>query len=351
MSLCIALDAMGGDHGPRVVVPAALEALALHPELVLILVGDPVLIEKHLAEIGASPHPRLRIQAATQVVLMDDPPALALRKKTDSSMRVALNLIKTGEAHACVSAGNTGALMATARYVLKMLPGVDRPAIVYALPTMTGHVHVLDLGANVDCEPKDLVQFALMGSILASVVDNHPNPSIGLLNVGSEAMKGSAQVKQASELLSHCTSLINYTGFVEGDDIYKGKADVVVCDGFVGNVALKVSEGLAKLFFQSLKEAFSSSLYGKVMAFFMLPLLKKLSARLDPNQHNGASLVGLKVVVIKSHGSAGINAFKRAIQVAIVEAQKNLPEKIQAQLMSQLPKMAELPIERMSGLS
>ncbi len=335
---------MGGDHGPRVVVPAAIEALSLHDALRLILVGDVPLIQKHLAQAGGANHPRISIQAASQVVLMDDPPALALRKKTDSSMRVALNLVKTGQAQACVSAGNTGALMATARYVLKMLPGVDRPAIVYALPTMKGHVHVLDLGANVDCEPKDLVQFALMGSILASVVDNHPNPSVGLLNVGSEAMKGSVQVKRAAELLSQCASLINYAGFVEGDDIYKGTTDVVVCDGFVGNVALKVSEGLAKLFFQSLKEAFFGSAYGKCMALLIAPLLKNLYKRLDPNQHNGASLLGLRGIVIKSHGSASSKAFIMAIRVAMLEVQKNLPEKIQAQLMSQLPKIAELPI-------
>lgn len=342
MSLCIALDAMGGDHGPRVVVPAAIEALSLHPELVIILVGDPTLIEPYLRQAGVLHHPRLRIQLATQVVLMDDAPALALRKKTDSSMRVALNLVKTGQAHACVSAGNTGALMATARYVLKMLPGVDRPAIVYALPTMTGHVHVLDLGANVDCQPKDLVQFALMGSILASVVDNHPEPRVGLLNVGSEAMKGSAQVKQAAELLKECASLLHYIGFVEGDDIYKGRADVVVCDGFVGNVALKVSEGLAKLFFLSLKEAFLSSFYGKCMAFLMKPILRRLRARLDPNRHNGASLLGLRGVVIKSHGSAETMAFGMAIRVAVLEAQKNLPEKIQEHLMRRLPLMPEL---------
>lgn len=323
---------MGGDHGPGVIIPAALDALSKHVDLRLILVGDPVQIQNQLDRCGVLQHPRLCIHAATQVVEMGDSVALALRQKTDSSMRVAINLVKKGLADACVSAGNTGALMATARFVLKMLPGVDRPAIVYALPTFTGHVHVLDLGANVDCDPSDLYQFAVMGSILSTVVDSQPNPKIGLLNVGAEAIKGPEQIKKAAELLAHSPIPLNYVGFVEGDDIYKGSVDVVVCDGFVGNVALKVSEGLAKLFFKLLKEAFYSSWWRKLLAFFMLPLLKPLYKRLDPNQHNGASLLGLKGIVIKSHGNAGKKAFGLAINVAILEVQKKLPEKIQAQL-------------------
>lgn len=327
---------MGGDHGPRVTVPGAIKALSFNSDLNLILVGDKALIEEHLKQHQHFNHPRLIVRGATQVVDMGDPPALALRKKTDSSMRVAINLVKEGVANACVSAGNTGALMAIARFVLKMLPGVDRPAIIYSLPSMKGHVHVLDLGANVDCEPKDLFQFAVMGSILASAVDNNPNPTVGLLNIGSEAIKGSAQVKQASELLMNSNHPINYIGFVEGDDIYKGTVDVVVCDGFVGNVALKVSEGLAKLFFKTLKDAFLSSWYGKLVAFFSSPILKTLFKRLDPNQLNGASLLGLKGIVIKSHGNAESHAFAMAIRVAILEAEKNVPQRIQSQLMEQL---------------
>lgn len=336
--VCIALDAMGGDHGPRVIVPAAIETLSKHSNLRLILVGNKEAIESSLRAIGALNNPRLSILNANQVVEMGELPAVALRNKRDSSMRIAINLVKEGKAQACVSAGNTGALMAIARFVLKMLPGVDRPAIVYSLPTMTGHhVHVLDLGANIDCSAEDLFQFAIMGSILSTAVDENPNPTVGLLNVGSEAIKGSEPVKRAAELLSAQNNhSINYIGFVEGDDIYKGTADVVVCDGFVGNVALKTSEGLAKMVLKFTKEEFLRSLYGKFAALIASPILRAINKRLDPAQYNGASLLGLRGIVIKSHGNAEQKAFATAIRVAMLEVEKNIPERIQTQLAAQL---------------
>ncbi len=323
---------MGGDHGPRVVVPAAVEAIATYPNLQLILVGNRGLLEEQLKSHGGLQNPRLIIRETSQVVAMSDPPAIALRQKRDSSMRVAINLVKEGVAEACVSAGNTGALMAIARFVLKMLPGVDRPAIIYSLPSMKGHVQVLDLGANVHCEAHDLFQFAVMGSVLATAVDNNPKPTVGLLNVGSEAIKGNIQVKRAAELLKANTLGLNYIGYVEGDDIYKGTADVVVCDGFVGNVALKASEGLAKMILKIAKEEFTQSWYGKCAALFASPILRSLNKRLDPSRYNGASLLGLRGIVIKSHGNAEHKAFGMAIRVAMLEVEKNVPEKIQNQL-------------------
>ncbi len=333
---------MGGDHGPRVVVPAAIKALSLYPNLQLILVGNKELLEQQLSILGHRHSSRLIIHPATQVVDMGDAPAVALRHKRDSSMRVAINLVKEGVAEACVSAGNTGALMAVARFVLKMLPGVDRPAIVYSLPSMKGHVHVLDLGANVNCEAQDLFQFAVMGSVLAVAVDNNPNPTVGLLNVGSEAIKGSQQVKLAAELLKNNQCGINYIGYVEGDDIYKGTADVVVCDGFVGNVALKASEGLAKMMLKMTKEEFNRNWYSRLAALIAVPVLKALNKRLDPNQYNGASLLGLRGIVIKSHGKAEQKAFGMAIRVAMLEVEKNVPDRIQAQLAIQLGQSATI---------
>lgn len=327
---------MGGDYGPLVVVPAALEVLSTHPNLSLILVGNREMLEKQLRLCGGMGHSGLKIQETSQIVGMDEPPASALRKKKDSSMRIAINLVKEGTAQACVSAGNTGALMAIARFVLKTLPGIDRPAIVYSLPSMKGHVYVLDLGANVDCSAEDLFQFAVMGSVLATAVDNNPNPTVGLLNVGSEAIKGSVLVKRASELLTKHGQGMKYIGFVEGDDIYKGTADVVVCDGFVGNVALKASEGLVKMILKIAKEEFTRTWCGRISALFALPLLRTLKKRLDPSRHNGASLLGLQGIVIKSHGNAEQNAFATAIRVAILEAEKNVPHKIQSLVAAQL---------------
>jgi glycerol-3-phosphate acyltransferase PlsX len=337
--VCIALDAMGGDFGPSVVVPAALEMLTGNARLKLILVGKRELLEERLRFHGGLHHPRLRIKEAEQLVGMDEPPASALRKKTDSSMRVAINLVKEGEAQACVSAGNTGALMAIARFVLKMLPGIDRPAIVYSLPAMTGHTHVLDLGANVDCQAQHLFEFAVMGSVLVKAVDSNPHPRVGLLNVGSEAIKGSEQVKKAAQLLSSLSNAdLNYIGFVEGDDIYKGTVDVVVCDGFVGNTALKASEGLLKMLVNSAKQEFRRNWYNRISALFVLPVIRALYKRFNPNRFNGASLLGLRGIVIKSHGNADQKAFAMAIRVAILEVEKNVPEKIREQVVAQLEK-------------
>jgi len=330
----IALDAMGGDHGVAVVAPAAAASLRRHPGLRLILVGDEGRIRDALAQCGAEPGERLRIVHASQQVEMDELPSQALRYKKDSSMRVALELVKRGEAEACVSAGNTGALMATARYVLKTLPGIDRPAICTALPTVRGHCHVLDLGANVDSRPENLFQFAVMGSVLASAVDNNPSPRVGLLNIGEEEIKGNEKVKGAAELLA--ASGLGYVGFVEGDDIFNGEVDVVVCDGFEGNVALKASEGVAKMIAHFLRESFTSSWYGRLAALVAAPVLKRFKDRIDPRQYNGASLVGLRGIVVKSHGGADEIAFGNAISVAVTEIEKQVPQRISQLLSRQL---------------
>lgn len=320
---------MGGDHGPRVIVPAALKVLAESSQLHLVLVGIRSAIEAELASYGNTMAygERLQIRNATQVVEMDEAPSLALRSKKDSSMRVALNLLQEGAVQACISAGNTGALMATARFVLKMLPGIDRPAILFPLPSMQGPVYVLDLGANVDCQADHLFQFAIMGSVAVAAIENQPNPKVGLLNVGKEQIKGTEQVKRASDLLANVANL-NYVGFVEGNDIYKGTVDVVVCDGFVGNVALKVSEGLASMMLQHTKDGFRKNWYTKFAAFIAKPVLKSIFSRFDPNHYNGGSLLGLQGVVIKSHGNASIAAFAEAIRVAMKEVEKNVPATI-----------------------
>ena len=326
----IALDAMGGDHGPSVVVPAALKALQHHAGLKLVLVGDTAVLEAELKRHHAAPNERLSLQHASQVVEMDEPPSQALRGKKDSSMRVAINLVKEGTAQACVSAGNTGALMATARFVLKTLEGIDRPAIITALPTMRGHCHVLDLGANIDSPAEVLYQFALMGSVLTSAVDNNPNPTVGLLNIGEEEIKGNEQVKEAAKLLSK--SGLNYIGYVEGDDINKGTADVIVADGFVGNVALKSIEGVAKMISHMMKQEFKRNIFTKLAGLIALPVLNALRKRIDPRAYNGASLVGLRGIVIKSHGSADVFSFTNAIGEAVLEVKKNVPELISEQL-------------------
>lgn len=337
MAVCIALDAMGGDVGIEVVVPAALEALSRHAELELILVGDETRLKPRVGN-----HPRLFIRHASQQVEMNESPSKALRLKKDSSMRVAINLVKEGKAQACVSAGNTGALMATAKFVLKTLPCIDRPAICTTLPTMVGHTHVLDLGANVDSSAEHLMQFAVMGSVLSTATDNNPHPKVGLLNIGEEDMKGNEQVKDAARLLSKTS--INYIGFIEGDDIYKGKADVVVCDGFVGNIALKTSEGVAKMITQFLKEEFSKNWLTKAAALVAMPVMKNLRKRIDPRRYNGASLLGLQGIVIKSHGGADSFAFRHAIEEAIVEVQKNVPSRISDHLTQLLGTRTESPV-------
>ncbi|MGD2055053.1 MAG: phosphate acyltransferase PlsX, partial [Gammaproteobacteria bacterium] len=269
----------------------------------------------------------LTIQHASEVVEMHDEPALAMRKKKDSSMRVAINLVHEGRADAAVSAGNTGALMATAKFVLKTLPGIDRPAICTTIPSKDGHTHMLDLGANVDCTAEHLFQFAVMGSVLTEAIDNIDRPRVGLLNIGSEAMKGNAQVKAADEYLADAP--LNYIGFVEGDDIYSDKVDVVVCDGFVGNISLKTAEGVARLISYYMKEEFKQGLYNKLAGLIALPVLKAFRKRIDPRAYNGASLLGLKGTVIKSHGGADVNAYANAIRIAILEVQKSVPRQIQ----------------------
>jgi len=326
----IAIDAMSGDHGPQVTVPAALRALKDYQHLTLILVGDEARLKDEVSRSGGTVSERLRIHHASQVVAMDELPSSALRGKKDSSMRVAINLVKEGEAQACVSAGNTGALMATARFVLKTLEGIDRPAIITALPTISGHTHVLDLGANIDCPAEVLYQFALMGSVLTSAVDNNPSPTIGLLNIGEEEIKGNEAIKAAARMLQG--SRLNYAGFVEGDDIWKGTTDVVVADGFLGNVALKSSEGVAKMISHYMKQEFKRNIFTMLAALIAMPVLKALRRRIDPREYNGASLVGLRGIVIKSHGSADAHSFATAIGEAVLEVRKNVPEKIKQQL-------------------
>lgn len=332
MDITVAIDCMGGDHGPHVTVPAALTFLRAQPEVNIVLVGleDAIRIElkAHKAEIG----PRLRIRHASEVVTMDESPALALRNKKNSSMRVAVDLVKTGEANACVSAGNTGALMATSRFVLKMLPGIDRPAIAGVLPTMRGRTYVLDLGANVDCAPEHLVQFAIMGSALVAAVEHKAHPSVGLLNIGEEAIKGNEVVKQAADMLR--ASAINFAGNVEGDDIFKGKTDVVVCDGFVGNVALKTSEGLAQMLSVFLREEFKRNALTRAAAIFAMPVLNAFKRRVDHRRFNGASLLGLRGIVVKSHGSADIYSFGCAIERAVEEVRNGVLQGISQRIES-----------------
>jgi glycerol-3-phosphate acyltransferase PlsX len=329
---------MGGDHGPHVTVPAALDFLSRWPDVALVLVGSPEAIARELTARGAASGERLRVRATSQVVGMDEPPAQAMRFKKDSSMRVAINLVKAGEAHACVSAGNTGALMAISRFVLKTIAGIDRPAIATVLPNMTGgYTYVLDLGANVDCTAEQLMQFGVMGAMLVSAVEHKERPSVGLLNIGVEDIKGNETVKQAAELLR--ASGLNFHGNVEGDDIYKGTTDVVVCDGFVGNSVLKASEGVAKMLLGFLKAEFTRNPWRKVVALLATPVFKALRARMDPGKYNGASLLGLKGIVIKSHGSAGTFAFGQALERALEEVRNNVPERI-AQRMANIGVLA-----------
>jgi glycerol-3-phosphate acyltransferase PlsX len=326
MEITVAIDAMGGDHGVHVTVPAALRFLKANPDVNVVLVGLPDAIEAELKARHGQAGPRLRIHPASEVVAMDEAPQLALKNKKDSSMRVAINLVKTGEANACVSAGNTGALMATARFVLKMLPGIERPAIAKMMPTMKGTTCVLDLGANVDSTPEQLYQFGVMGAMLFGALNQANNPSVGLLNVGSEEIKGTGAVKEAAELLRN--SRLNFHGNVEGNDIYKGTVDVVVCDGFTGNVALKTSEGLAKMMTQFLKEEFFKSWWRKLIAVVAMPVLISFRNRMDPRRFNGASLLGLRGIVVKSHGGADRYAFYCALEQALEEARSGVLHKI-----------------------
>jgi len=332
VSLTISIDAMGGDHGPKVTIPASLDCLKNNPDLKLILVGDETVIKQLLPQELADYQDRLAIHHASQCVSMDESPAKALKNKKDSSMRVAINLVRDGHADACVSAGNTGALMATARFVLKMIPGIDRPAIISTLPSIYGHTHVLDLGANVDCTAEHLFQFAIMGNELVKAVDGIDNPKVGLLNIGEEDMKGNEQVKAAAKLLE--ISSLNYIGYVEGNSLNAGhvKVDLIVTDGFVGNVALKSIEGAAKMIGTALKEAFGKNSLTKLVGLIAYPVLKSFKQRIDPRLYNGASFLGLRGLVIKSHGGADVLAFKTAIELAACEVEKDVIKKISEQV-------------------
>ncbi len=334
MTVTVAIDAMGGDHGPPVTVPAALDFLVAHPGARVLLVGRESDLTAALAKSMSSARDRVAVRHASEVVGMDEPPADALRRKKDSSMRVAINLVKEGEAQACVSAGNTGALMAIARFVLKTLPGVDRPAIASQLPTKKGACTVLDLGANVNCTPEHLLQFAVMGAALAAAVDHVERPSVGLLNVGEEDIKGNDVVKQAGELLR--ASGLNFHGNVEGDDIYKGTTDVVVCDGFVGNVMLKTSEGLAQMLYEFLKAEFTRGPLTRLSALVAYPVLSAFKRRIDPRRYNGATLVGLRGVVVKSHGGTDALGFRHALEKAHAEVAEGVLDRI-AQRMATMP--------------
>ena len=311
MGVTIAIDCMGGDHGPVVTVPAALSFLRSHPDASAVLVGREEAIRPLLGSAAAEFGSRLRLHPATEVVAMDDPPAIAMRTKKDSSMRVAIDLVKEGVASAAVSAGNTGALMAISRFVLKTLPGIDRPAIATVLPSMHGHTYVLDLGANVDCSAEHLLQFGVMGAMLVAAIEHKDRPSVGLLNIG-----------------------LNFYGNVEGNDIYEGTVDVVVCDGFVGNVALKTSEGLAQMIGAFLKQEFKRTPLTKLLAILALPVLKRFKQRVDHRLYNGAPLLGLRGVVLKSHGSADPVAFQNALSRAAEAASNRLIERISERMAS-----------------
>jgi glycerol-3-phosphate acyltransferase PlsX len=330
----IALDAMGGDHGPSVVVPAAASVLTRQQDLELVLVGLEDSLQPALEEHGLGDDPRVSVRPASQVVASDDDVAQAMRAKRDSSIHVAAKLVKNGEVEGFVSAGNTGALMAISRFVLKTLPGIDRPAIATFLPTKTGQVLMLDLGANVDCNSDHLFQFAVMGEVAARAVYGVDRPSIGLLNIGEENIKGNDVVKVAGQLLRE--SQLNYIGNVEGRDIFAGKTDVVVADGFVGNVALKTSEGTAELIAHFLRQAFSSSWLSRLAALLARPVLKDFKRRVDHREYNGAMLLGLNGIVVKSHGSADAHAFSRAIEVAASEARNGMNRRITNELQQML---------------
>lgn len=331
----IAIDAMGGDFGPRLVVSACVQSLLEHPALHLVLVGDRALIESVLAQYPQVDYSRLSIQHASESIAMAELPAHALRHKPDSSMRIALQLLRDKQVQACVSAGNTGALMALAKHILKPLAHIERPAIMTALPTLSGETHLLDLGANVDVSAQQLVQFALMGSA-AVQIQGIDKPRVALLNVGLEAVKGNQQVKQAAAELQNMPQ-VNYIGYVEGDGVFRGDADVVVCDGFVGNVLLKSSEGLAKMIAARIKQRLGRGWRAWLLAWLAAPLLNMLRLELAPERYNGACLLGVDGIVVKSHGNATQEAFQAAISVAYRAAQEGLAERLQAHLQALNP--------------
>jgi len=332
----VAVDVMSGDHGLSETLPAAIASLNELAGLSLLLVGDEAAIKSHLGGELLRWGERLKVVHASQVVEMDDSPSKVLRSKRDSSMRVAIDQVKQGAAGACVSSGNTGALMAMAKFVLKTIPGVDRPAIISALPSHDGHTHVLDLGANIDSSAEHLLQFALMGSELVRAIDGIEHPKVGLLNVGEEEMKGNQQVKQAYQLLSD--SSLNFIGYVEGDDICMGDVDVVVTDGFVGNISLKSMEGITKLIVRSLKQCFNQNVLSKLAAVVAIPVLASFKRLFDVRKYNGASLIGLRGIVIKSHGGSDRIAIANAIKVAAIEIENDIPNKISERIEAMLSK-------------
>lgn len=331
----IAIDAMGGDHGLSVVIPACVRMAKKNPGLNLILVGNETQVLSHLKKQGVDlsrkASSQYTIVHASEVVGMDELPSHVLRNKKDSSMRVAINLVKEGTAQACVSAGNTGALMATARYVLKTLPGIDRPAIIAEVPTRRNRTRVIDLGANVDSCAEHLFQFAVMGSALIQALEKKAKPRIALLNIGVEEIKGNDQVKRTAHMLSEC-ELLHYIGYVEGDQFYSGEVDLVVCDGFVGNVAIKASEGISKLLIEVMKETFTQNTVSKIAGLVVKPILTRMKKRMDPAQYNGASMIGLNGIVIKSHGGANQIAFEYAIEQAVLQVQNNVVDLVRDQI-------------------
>lgn len=324
---------MGGDHGLAVVIPAAVRAVQKNSNLHLILVGDQRRITSSLQKLGFATQgsSQISIEHAPEIVGMDELPSHALRNKKSSSMRIAINLVRDGRAQACVSAGNTGALMATARFVLKTLPGIDRPAIIAELPAVKGRTRVMDLGANVDSCAEHLFQFAVMGSALIQALDQKTRPKIALLNIGVEEIKGNDQVKRTAHMLSEC-KLLNYVGYVEGDHFYTGDVDLVICDGFVGNVALKASEGLARLMVTFLKESFERTWWSRILGLIAKPALSHLKKRMDPARYNGASLLGLNGIVVKSHGGADAFAFQFAIEEAMLQVRSNVINLVRDQI-------------------
>lgn len=330
----IAVDAMGGDFGPHCVVPACISCLAEIPSLHLVLVGQSSLIEELIARHPHVDRTRLQIRHATDAIAMDERPALALRSKSDSSMRVALELLREGSAQACVSAGNTGALMALSRHILKTLPGIDRPAMVASIPTAHGACQLLDVGANVDCSAEQLYQFAVMGAVAAQALGVE-RPRVALLNVGTEQVKGNQQVRKAAALLQKAAA-VNYVGFIEGDGLYRGAADVVVCDGFVGNVLVKSSEGLAAMITRQIEVLFSEGVGARLVGAMALPFLRRLQGDLGAGRRNGASFLGLQGIVVKSHGAAGPQEFQSAIRCALEEIRQNLPQRLHGRLESLL---------------
>jgi glycerol-3-phosphate acyltransferase PlsX len=339
----IAVDAMGGDFGPSVTIPASVAFLNGHPDAHLILVGQPLVLAGQTQYAQLQAHPRCEMVEATEIVTMDDPIEIALRRKKNSSMRVAINQVKSGAAQAAVSAGNTGALMAIARYVLKTMDGIDRPAIATQLPNAAGGATtVLDLGANVDCSAEHLLQFAVMGSALVAAISSNPSPRVGLLNIGEEAIKGSETIKKAGELLRSAGNSgdLNFHGNVEGNDIFKGTTDIVVCDGFVGNVALKASEGLASMIGGFIKAEFSRNIFTKMAAIVAYPVLTAFKNRVDHRRYNGAALLGLQGLVFKSHGSADAFAFERALNRAYDAARNNLLDRVRERIAHAAPLLA-----------